>query len=147
MADKCPICGGILYEPDDEPGKMKCVHCGRYFKEGKGMDTNEQAEKRLTLETRKTIKFCANPDCGKEFIRKCNHQSFCEECAADREGNKKKKFIPEKRRSSLPQKIKATGADGQELVFIGTQALLNPAKEIRVELVYTLTEAKIVKEG
>ena len=57
-----------------------------------------------------------------------------------------KKSLVKVQKSLAPREVKAVGPDGQQMLFIGTQSLIAPAKEIRVELVYTLTAAKILKE-
>lgn len=61
-----------------------------------------------------------------------------------RTGSKRKTSI-RARRNLVSRTVKAVGPQGEEMVFIGTQGLIGPAKEIRVELVYTLTAAKILK--
>ncbi len=47
----------------------------------------------------------------------------------------------------LPEEIKQPGPDGKDLIFISTDRLISPVPEIRVELVYKLTRAKILREA
>jgi hypothetical protein len=54
--------------------------------------------------------------------------------------------VPDVIRQKAGDRPVAPTGKGEDLVFISTAGLISPAREIRVELVYQLTGAKIVRE-
>jgi uncharacterized protein YijF (DUF1287 family) len=143
---KCERCGGSVIDTWDEGpfGQRKipkCINCGREHQEGVDMArelTEEQkAEKR---EYQRQWRENLSPEKKEERRKKALARYL------KRKGQTKKSLVKVPK-TLAPREVNAVGPDGQQMVFIGTQSLIAPAKEIRVELVYTLTAAKILKES
>jgi hypothetical protein len=118
----------------------KCINCGQEQKEEVDMAKEfTEEQKAARREYQRQWRANLSPEKLEKIQEKASARYH------KRKGQTKKSLV-RVQKTLAPREVKTVGPDGQEMVFIGTQSLIAPAKEIRVELVYTLTAAKILKE-